>query len=78
MNRNIPPWLSPPAIVQPLVRRTRLELMEEAIADSVRHAVSVLGIEALMATSMFPNSSRRIQAKREAEARAAAEQADVR
>ncbi len=62
MNRN-PPWLSPPAIVQPLVRPARRvsdEEMHAAIEAAVRHAISVVGIEGLKRTSMFPGSARRL------------------
>lgn len=63
MSRNDLPWLSPPAIVQPFLRPQRqvsLAEMEAAIADAVRHAIDVVGIEGLKRTSMFPSSSRRL------------------
>jgi len=68
MNRTDPPWLSPPAIVQPHVRPVRRVSeaeMLEAIAAAVRHAIDVVGIEGLKRTSMFPSSSRRLAADAE-------------
>jgi len=63
MNRTDPPWLSPPAIVQPHVRPVRrvseAELLE-AITAAVRHAIDVVGIEGLKRTSMFPSSKQRV------------------
>ncbi len=63
MNHNDPPWLSPPAIVQPHVRPVRqvsMAEMEAAIAAAVRHAIDVVGIEGLKRTSMFGSSRRRL------------------
>jgi hypothetical protein len=80
MPRSDPPWLSPPAIVRPHVqpaRRVSEAEIKAAIEAAVRHAISVVGLEGLKATSMFPNSSRRIRAEREAAARAAGERSDA-
>jgi len=78
MNRIDPPWLSPPAIVQPHVRPAR-HVSEarilEAITAAVRHAIDVVGIEGLKRTSMFPSSSRRLAADDERRRLEAADEA---
>jgi len=78
MNRTDPPWLSPPAIVQPHVRPVRrvseAELLE-VITAAVRHAIDVVGIEGLKRTSMFPSSSRRLAADDERRRLEAADEA---
>jgi len=74
MSHNHHPWLSPPALVQPQVRRHRQVSeaeMEAAIASAVRHAIDVVGIEGLKRTSMFGSSRRRLaedETKRRADA----------
>ncbi|MFZ3482071.1 hypothetical protein [Sphingomonas sp. 3-13AW] len=60
MNRTNPPWMSPPAIVQPLTRPSRDERLYETFKDAFEHAISVVGIDGLKRTSMFPSSSRRL------------------